>query len=109
MHVKLRIFILLQTTRRGGERERDINFFFSVTGGFDFARSLEKLEFIQKTKLNNERNGLGNEKSDIILFIPHTSSVSDDNKEYCIQQIKRMREQVPGNVLIVHYKKCKLL
>lgn len=82
---------------------------FSVTSGFDFAKSLDKLESIQTIKLDNERSGFGNGKSDIILIIPYTSSVPDADKEYCIQRIKRMREQVPGNVLIVHYRKCKLL
>ncbi|XP_032678684.1 uncharacterized protein LOC116847626 [Odontomachus brunneus] len=76
----------------------------NVTNGFDFAKSLDKLESIQTIKLNNERNGFGNGKSDIILIIPYTSSVPDADKEYCIQRIKRMQEQVPdATILILTY------
>ncbi|XP_025158841.1 uncharacterized protein LOC105184757 isoform X2 [Harpegnathos saltator] len=73
----------------------------SSSAGFDLAKSLDKLESIQTIKLNNERSGLGNGKSDIILIIPYTSSVPDPDKEYCKQQLNRMREQVPDATILV--------
>lgn len=93
-------------TNDGGAILTRCRFRFSVTGNFDLAKSLDKLESIQTEKLNNERSSLGGAKSDIVLIVPYTSTVPDPDKEYCLQRIQRMREQVPGNVLIVHYREC---
>ncbi|EFN82874.1 hypothetical protein EAI_07318 [Harpegnathos saltator] len=81
--------------------ELSTNAITSSSAGFDLAKSLDKLESIQTIKLNNERSGLGNGKSDIILIIPYTSSVPDPDKEYCKQQLNRMREQVPDATILV--------
>jgi len=54
--------------------------------------------------LDDERYGLGNAKSDVVLIIPYESSLSNTDKEYCIEQIKKMKEQVPGKSLIVSSK-----
>jgi len=73
--------------------------FFLVSMGFDFAKSLDKLENLQKQKLMDERYGLGNAKSDIVLIIPYTSSISEEDQNYCMNQLRRMREQIPGTYL----------
>jgi len=59
---------------------------------------------LQTKKLDDERHGLGNAKSDVVLIIPYKSSLSNSDKEYCTEQIKKMREQVPGKSLIVSSK-----
>lgn len=79
-------------------------FFCSVSSSsspFDLAKLLEKLISLQKKKLDDERYGLGQAKSNVVLIIPYQSSVPDTDKEYCIEQIKKMREQVPGESLIL--------
>ncbi|XP_072752616.1 uncharacterized protein [Anoplolepis gracilipes] len=74
----------------------------SVHSGFNFAKLFEKLIFSQKKKLDDERHGLGHAKSNIVLIIPYTSSVSDNtDKEYCIEQIKKMKEEIPDTVLLI--------
>jgi len=75
--------------------------FFSVSSGFDFAKLLEKLISLEKKKLDDERHGLGNAKSSVVLIIPYTSSVSNIDKEYCIEQIRKIQEQIPGEYLIL--------
>lgn len=81
---------------------------FSVTRGFNFAKSLKELESLQREKLNDERNNSsGNAKSDVILFIPYQSDVDVNDREYCIQQLKQMHEKVPGNFFSTHFKKLQ--
>ena len=81
---------------------------FSVTNGtnFDLPKSLDKLYVLQKKKLNDTRYGLGNAKSDVVLIIPYTSSISNSDKDYCTQQIKKMREQVPGKLFPIKTISC---
>ncbi|KAL0102783.1 hypothetical protein PUN28_018225 [Cardiocondyla obscurior] len=70
--------------------------------GFDLPKALEKLSSMQKKKLNDERYDLGNAKSDVVLIIPYTSTLSGVDKELCINKIKYMQEQVPdARVLIL--------
>lgn len=79
----------------------EIKTFFSlVSSGFDLAKLLEKLVSLEKKKLDNERHGLGNAKSSVVLIIPYTSSVSNGDKEYCLEQIRKMRE-ISGEYLIL--------
>ncbi|XP_029166918.1 LOW QUALITY PROTEIN: uncharacterized protein LOC114937565 [Nylanderia fulva] len=74
----------------------------NITSGFDFPKLLEKLMSLQKAKLNKERYNFGNAKSDVILIIPYTSSiVNNADKEYCIEQIRKMMEQVPDTTLLI--------
>ncbi|XP_011055834.1 PREDICTED: uncharacterized protein LOC105146903 [Acromyrmex echinatior] len=79
------------------------NYTNNVTNGinFDLPKSFDKLWVLQKKKLNDTRYDLGNVKSDVVLIIPYTSSISSSDKEYCIQQIKNMREQVPDTTLFI--------
>lgn len=87
MYIYLRLYIINVT-------------FVLVVNNFDLAKSFEKLESLQRQKLNAERNkNVVSARSDIVLIIPYTSSVSDPDKEYSLQQIKKMHEQVPGNSL----------
>ncbi|XP_071627923.1 uncharacterized protein [Temnothorax longispinosus] len=72
-----------------------------TNSGFDLPKSLDKLRILQTKKLNDERNGLGQAKSDVVLIIPYTSSLSSSDKEYCIEQIKQMREKVPDATLLI--------
>lgn len=84
------------------------NNFLLATKGFDLPKSLDKLRTLQTKKLDDERYGLGNAKSDVVLIIPYTKPLSNPNKDYCIEQIKKMREKVPGKSLIASCKNCKL-
>ncbi|XP_018398035.1 PREDICTED: uncharacterized protein LOC108776035 [Cyphomyrmex costatus] len=78
------------------------NYTNNVTKGFNLPKSLETLGDLQKKKLNDERYGLGNAKSDVVLIIPFTSYITNiSDKEYCIVQIKKMREQVPDATLLI--------
>lgn len=76
------------------------NNFLSSATGFNLPKSLEKLSALQREKLENERHDLGHAKSDIVLIIPYTSFLSISDKEYCIEEIRIMREQVPGKIII---------
>lgn len=76
-------------------------FFSSVSNGFDVPKLFDKLISLQKKKLDDERYGLGHAKSDVVLIIPYISSISNTDKEYCIEQIRKMREQIPGKYSIV--------
>ncbi|XP_070159046.1 uncharacterized protein [Polyergus mexicanus] len=73
----------------------------SSSSPLDFAKLLEKLISLQKKKLDDERYGLGQAKSNVVLIIPYQSSVPDTDKEYCIEQIKKMHEQIPDTVLLI--------
>lgn len=73
----------------------------TATKGFDLPKSLDKLRTLQTKKLDDERYGLGNAKSDVVLIIPYTKSLSNSNKDYCIEQIKKMREKVPDATLLI--------
>ncbi|GAB1864343.1 N-acetylmuramoyl-L-alanine amidase [Camponotus japonicus] len=73
----------------------------NVSSGFDFAKLLEKLISLEKKKLDDERHDLGNAKSSVVLIIPYTSSVSNIDKEYCIEQIRKIQEQIPDTVLLI--------
>ncbi|EZA47608.1 hypothetical protein DMN91_012408 [Ooceraea biroi] len=73
----------------------------NVSAGFDFAKSLDKLLNMQREKLNYERSTLGNAKSDVILVIPHATTISDSDHAYCMDQLKKMREQVPDAKLLI--------
>ncbi|KAL6254281.1 hypothetical protein P5V15_014896 [Pogonomyrmex californicus] len=75
--------------------------YMNVTLGFDLPKSLEKLSTLQRNKLNNERYGLGHAKSDVVLIVPYTSYLTNSDKEYCIELIKKMREQVPDATLLI--------
>ncbi|XP_050446645.1 uncharacterized protein LOC126849116 [Cataglyphis hispanica] len=73
----------------------------NVSSGFNLAKLFEKLISSQKKKLDNERHGLGQAKSNVVLIIPYTSSVVETDKEYCIEQIRKMQEQIPDTVLLI--------
>ncbi|XP_011864273.1 PREDICTED: uncharacterized protein LOC105560092 [Vollenhovia emeryi] len=76
----------------------------ATSGGlakFDLPKSLEKLRILQTEKLNVEREGRGQAKSDVVLIMPYTSALSNSDKDYCIEQIKQMREKVPDATLLI--------
>ncbi|XP_025994720.2 uncharacterized protein LOC105203338 [Solenopsis invicta] len=73
----------------------------SVHSGFNLPQSLEKLRSLQTQKLNNERSGFGNGKSDVVLIIPYTTSLTNSDKEFCKEQIADMREKVPDATLLI--------
>lgn len=74
----------------------------NITHGFDLPKSLMKLEMYLMNKLNTERSrGVGGARSDIVLIIPRTSDISKTDKEYCLQIISRMREQIPDTMIFI--------
>lgn len=77
------------------------DFLSSDAGSLNLFRSLEKLSALQTKKLEDERHGFGYAKSDVVLIVPYTSPFND--KEQCFEEIRTMREQVPGKILIISY------
>ncbi|XP_012535365.2 uncharacterized protein LOC105836104 [Monomorium pharaonis] len=69
--------------------------------GFDLPKSLEQLHILQKKKLNDERSSFGHGKSDVVLIIPFTTTLSETDKQYCKEKIKTMREKVPDATLLI--------
>ncbi|XP_015587433.1 uncharacterized protein LOC107264077 [Cephus cinctus] len=71
------------------------------TTGFDLAKTFETLRLLQTDKLNSEqRLGIGGRSSDIVLIIPYTSTVSETDKQYCLEQLRTMREEVPDATIL---------
>ncbi|XP_015437346.1 PREDICTED: uncharacterized protein LOC107192569, partial [Dufourea novaeangliae] len=74
----------------------------NMTHGFDLAKSLDKLKQRLMDKLDNERNqGVGIARSDIVLIIPYMSTISNGDKEYSLQNILQMREQIPDTTVLI--------
>lgn len=74
----------------------------NVTHGFDLPKTLETLYWMQKNKLDNERSrGAGGARSEVILIVPYTSEISQQDKTYCKQRITSMREVVPDITMLI--------
>lgn len=73
----------------------------NITHGFDLSKSLERLNRYLRNKLYDERKRDGGARSDVVLIIPRVSDISVTEKEYCLQTISRMREQIPDTVLLI--------
>ncbi|XP_031849271.2 uncharacterized protein LOC116434746 isoform X1 [Nomia melanderi] len=74
----------------------------NITHGFDLPKSIDKLWYYSRSKLENERNkGIGGARSDVVLIIPYISTISISDKDYCLQNIVRMREQIPDTTLLI--------
>lgn len=78
-----------------------VTHFMNVTSGFDLPKTFDKLRALQTKKLNDERSSLGQAKSDVVLIIPYTSTLSNSDKDYCTEKIKQMREKVPDTTLLI--------
>jgi hypothetical protein len=73
---------------------------FIDSKGFDLPRAFERLRSLQIKKLNDEqRFGWAGGKSDVVLIIPYQSSISQNDKEFCHETLKTMREEVPGKMI----------
>ena len=78
---------------------------FIVARGFDLSKSFDTIRSLETWKLNEEKHrGLGGKNSEVILIVPYTSSITDTDKEYCLEQLKKLREDVPGTKLF--YTSC---
>nr|XP_012151284.1 PREDICTED: uncharacterized protein LOC100884048 isoform X3 [Megachile rotundata] len=73
----------------------------NITHGINLPKSLDKLNWYLKNKLEDERKHDGGARSNVVLIIPHASYISINDKEYCLQTISRMREQIPDTVLLI--------
>lgn len=74
----------------------------NLTKGFNLPKSLKELEKNLLNKLDNERSrGIGGARSDVVLIIPQTNSISNGDKEYCVQTLARLREKVPDTTILI--------
>ncbi|XP_043261314.1 uncharacterized protein LOC122402521 isoform X2 [Colletes gigas] len=74
----------------------------NITHGFDLPKSLDKLKLRLMDALDYERSrDIGGARSNVVLLIPYKSSISDSDKNYCIQNIIRMREKIPDTTLLI--------
>lgn len=74
----------------------------NITGPFDLAKSIEKVQQRLKNKLENERvRGYGGARSDIVLIVPYKSSIPNGDKDYSLDKILRMREQIPDTTFLI--------
>ncbi|OAD54860.1 hypothetical protein WN48_06060 [Eufriesea mexicana] len=73
----------------------------NITHGFNLPKSLKELELYLMNKLNNERGRVGGARADVVLIISHNFDISQNDKEYCLQTILRMREHIPDTTLLV--------
>lgn len=72
-------------------------FYFSVSKGFDLPKTFHTIRTIETDKLNDEHNrGLGGGNSEVLLIMPYTSTISDSDKEYCLEQLRILSEEAPG-------------
>ncbi|XP_046481630.1 uncharacterized protein [Neodiprion pinetum] len=74
----------------------------NFTSGFDLPKALEALRILQKERLNKEQSqNIGGSNSDVVLVLSYTSSITTDtDKEYCLQQLRIIREEVPDSVFL---------
>ncbi|XP_076168965.1 uncharacterized protein LOC143147534 [Ptiloglossa arizonensis] len=74
----------------------------NITHGFDLPKSLDELNWRLMNVLDNERSrGIGGARSNIVLIIPYMSSISNGDKNYCLQNILRMREKIPDTTILI--------
>ncbi|XP_076291895.1 uncharacterized protein LOC143214566 [Lasioglossum baleicum] len=74
----------------------------NITHKFDLAKSIDKVQERLEKKLENERNrGEGGARSDIVLIIPYSFSITSGDKEYSLGRISRMREQIPDTTSLI--------
>ncbi|KAG8034692.1 hypothetical protein G9C98_007768 [Cotesia typhae] len=70
--------------------------------GFDLPKSLEVLKAREEQKLNREwESKIGGQRSEIVLILPSaTASISDSDKNFCLDRLKTLRETVPDATLL---------
>ncbi|KAI4497475.1 hypothetical protein M0802_007486 [Mischocyttarus mexicanus] len=77
----------------------------NVTKGFNLSKSIQMLRILEKDKLNREHTeGIGGKASDVVLIMPYNAQLQQSDKEYCLEQLKYIREEIPdANILILTY------
>lgn len=76
---------------------------FTVTRGLNLPKSIKMLRTLEYDKLNRERSeSIGGKASDVVIIMPYNAQLSQSDKEYCLEQLKYMRQEIPG------YKKTLL-
>lgn len=62
---------------------------------------LDQLRLSRAEKMNDEhRRGIGGGNSDVVLIVPYRASISDADRDYCIDRLKQIREEFPDVVLL---------
>ncbi|XP_043285059.1 uncharacterized protein [Venturia canescens] len=70
-------------------------------GKFDLSKTFDVIKSMQASQLDDEqRRSIGGGSSEVILIVPYTSTVTDENKEYCKEQLKIMYEDIPDATLM---------
>ena len=60
-------------------------------------KTIEDVRNIFAKKLDEEqRQRIGGTNANVLLYIPHSSSISEADKEFYLEQIKQMKEEIPG-------------
>lgn len=64
--------------------------------GLDMPKSIETVRTMLEKKLDEEqRRRIGGNKAQVVLFIPFSTQLQDDSRNFCLDQIKSMREEIP--------------
>ena len=60
-------------------------------------KTIEVVKTLHEKKLEEEqKQGIGGSNANLVLFIPYSSSISEVDKEFSLEQIKNIREEIPG-------------
>ncbi|XP_015183759.1 PREDICTED: uncharacterized protein LOC107070249 [Polistes dominula] len=75
----------------------------NVKKGLNLPKSFQILRNLEKDKLNREHNeGIGGKASDVILIMPYNNAqLSQSDKDYCLEQLKYMREEIPDATVLI--------
>ncbi|XP_046823998.1 uncharacterized protein LOC124426394 [Vespa crabro] len=74
----------------------------NVTRGLNLSKSIKMLRTLEYDKLNRERSeGIGGKPSNVVLIMPYNAQLFQSDKEYCIEQLKYMREEIPDTTVLI--------
>lgn len=74
----------------------------NVHKGLNLSKSLQMLRILEQDKLNREHSeGIGGKSSDVVLIMPYNAQLSQSDKEYCLEQLKYMREEIPDAAILI--------
>nr|XP_050854964.1 uncharacterized protein LOC127065938 [Vespula vulgaris]XP_050854965.1 uncharacterized protein LOC127065938 [Vespula vulgaris] len=74
----------------------------NITRGLNLSKSIKILKTLEYNKLNRERNeGIGGKASNVVLIMPYNAQLLQSDKEYCLEQLKYMRQEIPDTTVLI--------
>ncbi|KAL2728504.1 N-acetylmuramoyl-L-alanine amidase [Vespula squamosa] len=74
----------------------------NITRGLNLSKSIKILKTLEYNKLNRERSEvIGGKASNVVLIMPYNAQLLQSDKEYCLEQLKYMRQEMPDTIVLI--------